>query len=92
MKKSNKKGGWDYRIIRKTNRKLKGCPQSYSYGIYEVYYNDKGIPHGWSSEPMQPLGETCSGLYKDYNAMLDAFTQKVFYLEGGKLVETNFFC
>ena len=72
------------------DKKLKNLPQSYSYGIYEVYYtNDK--PTSWSSEPMHAIGETWNELHEDYHRMFEAFCKKPLILENGKLKEGKMF-
>ena len=89
-KKYPKTSGWNYRVLRITDTKLKGCPQSYSYGIYEVYYDLKDKPISWSSEAMRPFGEDCNGLFTDHQAMHSAFTKKVLYLVGDELIEKGY--
>ena len=87
MKKNN---GWNYRVIKVADKKLKGLPQTYSFGIYEVYYKDN-IAHSWSAEPQYPIGESWIELYQDYHRMVEAFTKKVMYIKDGKLKEGRTF-
>lgn len=93
MKKQAKKennNGWNYRVIKMPDKKLKNLPQSYSFGIYEVYYtNDK--PTSWSAEPMWPIGETFNDLVEDFGHMQNAFSAKCLELKDGILVEGNRF-
>lgn len=85
--KKQKKSGWDwnYRIIKITDTKLKGLPQTYSYGIYEVYYKNNK-PIAWSKDPMHPIGETFMGLWESHHLMQQAFLSKVLELKNNKLI------
>ncbi len=99
MKKRTKKpkskwdsdGGWNYRVIKIANTPLKGLPQTYSYGIYDVYYSKTGIPHSWGMNPQHPIGETWNELYADYNLMHDAFKKPTLELKDDKLKEIGLF-
>lgn len=82
-----KGGGWNYRIIKMADRRLKNVPQTYSWGIYEVYYTDD-LPTSYSENPMYPIGESWNELYKDYSVMHRAFQEKTLELKNGKLIET----
>jgi hypothetical protein len=87
MKKNN---GWNYRVIKMPDKKLKGLPQTYSWGIYEVYYtNDK--PTSWSADPIYPIGESWNELMDDYHIMFQAFTKPTLELKGDKLIESGRF-
>ncbi len=85
-----KESYWNYRVIKMADKKLKGLPQSYSYGIYEVYY-DKGEATSWSKDPMWAIGETWKELLEDYHLMFKAFTHSTLELKGNKLVEIGRF-
>lgn len=80
-----KNNGWNYRVIKIKDKKLKNIPQTYSWGIYEVYYTDN-IPTSWSENPMHPIGESWNELYKDYSCFHRAFQEKTLELKDGKLV------
>lgn len=85
-----KKSYWNYRIIKTPDKKLKGLPQTYSYGIYDIYYED-GVPTSWGAEPQHPIGETYMELCEDLSNMQTALSDKVLVLEKGKLVEGSRF-
>lgn len=46
---------WNYRVARRVEpRDQEGlCTRWYSYGVYEVYYNDKGKAHSIAYNPEQ---------------------------------------
>lgn len=81
-----KKTTWNYRVIKMPDFPLVGKKQTYSFGIYEVYYT-KDKPHSWSEEPMHPGGESYFSLIKDFSHMQNAFSGKVLELKNGKLIE-----
>lgn len=72
MKKN--KGGWNYRVVREKDRKLKGCPQTYSWSIRDVYYKNNK-PYAWGAEPQYPVGETWEEVRMDLLLMMEAFTK-----------------
>ena len=82
--------GWNYRVIKMADKKLKGLPQTYSWGIYEVYYTDDK-PTSWSEDPCHAIGESWNELEEDYNLMFEAFKKKTLELVKGKLVERKLF-
>jgi hypothetical protein len=75
-------GGWNYRVIKMADPKLKGCPQT--------YYTDNK-PTSWSADPQYPIGESWNELYEDYHCMFHAFSQRPLELKGDKLVEGKLF-
>ncbi len=77
---------WNYRVIKTADKKLKGLSQSWSWGIYEVYYT-RDKPTSWSKDPMYPVGESWNELVKDYNIMFQAFMKPTLELRKGKLIE-----
>ena len=81
---------WNYRIIKMADKKLKGLPQSFSWGIYEVYYKND-VPHSWSENPMHAIGDSWNELMEDYNIMFHAFTKPTLILKEGKLLEIGRF-
>ncbi len=82
--------GWNYRVIKMPDKKLKGCPQTYSWGIYEVYYTDNK-PTSWTENPSYPIGESFNELDEDYRNLFQAFTRPTLELKKGKLVEIGRF-
>jgi hypothetical protein len=78
---------WNYRVIKGKDRKLKGLPQSYFYGIFEVYYGEDRVPHSCTTEPIALVGETLEELKKDYEMVSEAFKQPVLEMEYFKKLE-----
>jgi hypothetical protein len=84
------KSYWNHRVIKMADLKLKGLPQTYSWGIYEVFYeNDK--PTSWTSEPIHPIGGSWNELFESWNCMFEAFKKKTLEVKGDKLVELGLF-
>lgn len=89
--KDKKKGNyWEYRVIKTADTKLKGRPQTYSWGIYEVYYTNGKIT-SWSKDPIYPIGESCNDLYEDYHLMFRAFTKRTLEEKDETLIEIGLF-
>lgn len=76
---------WNYRVIKMKDTKLKGLAQTYSWGIYEVYY-EGNKPTSWSENPRWPMGDSWHELMADYNFMFKAFVERPLELKNGKLV------
>ncbi len=85
-----KKSYWNYRVIKMADKKLKNLSQTYSWGIYEVYYTND-LPTSWSKDPMYPIGESWNELIEDYQYMFQAFTKSTLELKNGKLIEIGRF-
>lgn len=85
-----KKSYWNYRVVKEADKKLKGLPQSYSYTIRDVYY-ENGKPTSWGTEPQYAVGETFDDLFVDLHNMQNAMSAKVLEIKDGKLVETKRF-
>lgn len=81
---------WNYRVIKMPDPILKGMEQTYSWGIYEVYYTDDK-PTSWSAEPMHAIGETFNELLEDFHNMQRGILAAPLELKGKKLVETKRF-
>ena len=65
--------GWNYRIIK---RKI---DDNYcTHAIHEVYYDDNGWAHSWSTDPQWLSSDDgVDGLKADIDAMLEAFDSPV---------------
>lgn len=81
---------WNYRVIKAADKKIPKLPQTYYYGIHEVYYTDNK-PTSWTEKSVYPFGDTFSELLADYHIMLGAFELPVLQLKGGKLKEIGMF-
>jgi len=86
----DKNNGWNYRIIKMLEKKIGDLPQTYFYGIYEVYYTDD-VPTSYSENPVYAGGESWKELEEDYRMMYEAFSKPTLIIENGKLVEIGRF-
>lgn len=50
---------WNHRVIK---REIRG---EVSFGIHEVYYGEDNVPHSYTTEPVEPYGDTLEELEKD---------------------------
>ena len=57
---------WNHRIIK---REYPDAIEVVVYGIYEVYYNDKGVPTMCTEEPMRLWGESVKDLKETLKRM-----------------------
>ena len=76
---------WNYRVCRKRfegfNPDLHDPDDEYSYGIYEVYYNDDGDIWANSMEPMEPYGTSLESIKECFSLMQQAFTKPLIDLD-----------
>lgn len=69
---------WNYRVIKKRNIGDDLLPEEqYSYGIYEVYYDDKKNIRACSVEPMEPYGSNFDELKDCIQKMHEALYMSV---------------
>lgn len=66
---------WDYRIVRKTTT-FNG-KKYYSYGIHEVFYDNKNRIQAVTEESVQPMGETVIELVRDVYLMLMGLSKPI---------------
>jgi hypothetical protein len=77
---------WQYRVMRK--RWQRGRKWGYSYGIYELYsHMINGKNPGWTSDSMEPQGDTIAELKSDYEYMAEAFKLPVLDHKTGKPIK-----
>jgi hypothetical protein len=62
---------WNYRIVALEHE------EGTQYGIHEVYYDDKGVPIFYTSDPVPCVGESLSDIYKGMDHMLVALSKPV---------------
>jgi len=85
---------WNYRVIRKRmpQRSIEKyeCEPFY-FQIYEVFYDENGIPDGWTAEPICPLGDTFEELKKDFSFYKEALNKPVLEVspDGLTLIEVK---
>lgn len=66
---------WNFRVARRT---LDG---ETSYGIHEIYYSSDGGIRFWTSDPVDPFGETVEELREDLRRMFAATFEDVIDLD-----------
>ena len=73
---------WNYRVIKKELSGEFGYTDTL-YAIHEVHYKD-GKAVAYSSEPINPMGETPEELREDLKRMLMALERPIFDFEKEK--------
>ena len=69
---------WNYRVMKRNVGN-----GEYDFGIYEVYYDDKGQVQGWTKESMTPTCPSEQGLLAEIELMKEAFKKEtIVYVEG----------
>lgn len=48
---------WNYRLTREAVEMPDGTTE-HAYALREVYYDDEGVPNGWTKEPASFAGDT----------------------------------
>ncbi len=76
---------WEYRVIKDSHESEDDFYIYYS--IREVYYNKKNEINGWSSNSIEPMGETLEELKSDLDHMVKALNKPVLMIQEDKLVE-----
>lgn len=82
--------GWNYRLVKEADPKLKGLKQTYSYSIRDVYYT-KGKPTSWGATPQYIVGESWNEALADWNRFFDAFTQPTLEIKDNNLIDIGMF-
>jgi len=67
---------WNYRVMRSTDP-----DGTFTFGIHEVYYDEKGNPNAWTQRSVGVSGETFGELTRDFAHYQKAFTQPVLAIE-----------
>jgi len=70
---------WNYRIMRRKHPDDK----TVDYGVYEVFYDEKGKIEGWTEEMICPTGETLKELIDDFKLYKQAFSRPILDYETG---------
>lgn len=65
---------WNYRVVQENN----------AYTIREVYYDDNGQPHAWSSTGSLAYGENAAELAQDVELMVQAATKPALCVQLGE--------
>lgn len=66
---------WNHRVVKRV-QKL-GSEEFTSYGIHEVFYDEKGQPNGITESPVEPFGENATELLESWTMMCSAFTKPI---------------
>jgi hypothetical protein len=74
---------WNYRVLAVSN---KTYPDEISLEFYEVYYNDEGVPDGYTANPVGVGSDTMKGLGWVLNRMKEALKKPVLW-EGKRFPE-----
>jgi hypothetical protein len=74
---------WNYRVMRRELTSDLGFTDV-KYSIHEVHYKD-GKAVAYSSEPMNPMGDTLEELREDLKRMLMALERPIFDFEKEKV-------
>lgn len=65
---------WNYRLVTLSD----GCNCGYTTtGIYEVYYDEKGLPWMRTVNPIIMMGEDSISLYSEYKMISEAFSKEI---------------
>lgn len=62
---------WNYRVVKKEHDSGDA-----TFHIHEVYYSESGAIESWTTEPVQPMGETESELREDIYLLMCAFRKE----------------
>lgn len=77
---------WNHRCLVKEHETPDG--KEFEFGIYEVYYNDDGIPNMCTENPVAVVGESMADLSQTLDWMRKALRQTLLayadFEEGGK--------
>lgn len=63
---------WNHRLIRRKD----GRGQDY-YGIYEVYYDERGRIYACTQDPVAVVGESPDGASELHAMMIEAFVRPI---------------
>jgi hypothetical protein len=71
---------WNYRIVKRT------VDDAVTFGVHEVFFNDRNEIESWTGEPVEPAGESLGELREDVFHFMSAFRRPVLVeaSEGGK--------
>lgn len=76
---------WSYRVMRRSWAPIAGEKPAYSYGIYEVYFDQSDQVVTYSEESISPSGESIRELKGDVANYLKAFNSPILdYDNNGK--------
>lgn len=66
---------WDYRVMRRVI--ITKSKRDVSFGIYEVFFDEKGKIENWTEDSVEPHGDTLEELKKDLKWMTQAFNKPI---------------
>lgn len=62
---------WNYSVMKRKNE-LGG----YEFGIYEVYYDERGKGNGWTEKSITPVCASADDLLYELTLMIGAFQKE----------------
>jgi len=70
---------WNHRIIKRNypNEDYPTAPKATIYGVFEVYYDDKGLMHSCSIEPVVIIGDSVEEAKDTLGLIIKAFRKPV---------------
>lgn len=74
---------WNYRVMKRKHKLPSGGTED-EFGIYEVYYNNKGKVDGWTEDSVAPHGETLEELKKAFDLYKGALDKPALDYKTGK--------
>ena len=74
---------WDYRVIKRLFNDAEAL-----YTVHEVYYDEGGLPNGWTQFDVSPAGETPAEAYESLKLYLRAFGKPVLVVRIDGTTET----
>ena len=73
---------WNYRVM-----KRQYANDCCTYGIYEVYYDNKDKPEGWTQDSVPPVGDSLKELKDDFKFYKQALDKPILDYKTGKEIE-----
>lgn len=67
---------WNYRVLRRLSENSGGITTA-EYSVYEVYYDDAGVPTMCTDDPAFPSGSTPEELLEDAKHYAAAFNMPI---------------
>ncbi len=75
MKKHKTKSSWNYRVLAYKHKYAKEA----SLNIYEVYYNEEGVPNGYAEDPATVEGGSIKGFKWTLKHMKKCLKKPILY-------------
>jgi hypothetical protein len=69
-------GHWNYRIMKRKNDQ-----GQFDFGLYEVFYDDRGKVISWTENSLTPVCDSEDNLKNELNVMMGAFEKQTLLYE-----------